>query len=237
MQLWKNRLVVALFTAAALLLSMPIMASAAEAEQAVSVQGMAVRQVEPDLAYVTVGVQTEGTTIDEASSESRAVMQRLNAVLKDAGIAANKVQTSRLQLSPVYSDIKNAKRSIAGYSMSNTVVVEMAEMDKIGGLVEAMLNAGANQLQGVRFTIKDKTALEDELLKEAVKDGRRKAEVLANAGGRSLGAMVKASVGAEPSFSTMDSTQYRLMGKAADAPVYAGTLTINVEVQLTFALQ
>lgn len=237
MQLWKSRLVAVLFSTAVSLLCMPLMASAAEAEQVVSVQGAAMRQIEPDLAYVTVGVQTEGATTEEASSENNAVMQRLNVVLKDAGIATNKVQTGRLQLTPVYGDVKSGKRSITGYSMSNTVIVEMTAMDKIGTLVETMLNAGANQLQGVRFTVKDKTTLEEELLKEAVKDGRRKAEVLANAGGRSLGAMVKASVGGGPEFSTMDAAQYRLMGKAADTPVYAGMLTINVEVQLAFALQ
>ena len=237
MQWRKNKFMAVVFSAAIFLLSMPLGASAAESEHVISVQGAATRHIEPDLAYVTVGVQTEGSTVEEASSDNRAIMQRLNAVIKDAGIAPNKVQTSRLQVMPVYSDAKNGRHNITGYSMSNTVVVETTDIDQIGVLVEALLNTGANQLQGVRFAVRDKAALEDELLKEAVKDGRHKAEMLAMAGGRSLGTMVKASVGAEPEFSTMNTAQYRLMGKAADTPIYAGTITVDVTVQLTFALQ
>ena len=238
MYLWKKKwpTLVFLFMMSAVLLISPT-SWAAASEQIVSVQGSAERQVEPDLAYVTVGVQTEASTVEEARNENQAVMSKLAEALKMENIANNKIQTSRLQITPVYSDAKGGKRTLTGYAMQNTVVVEVAELDDLGAVIDAMLNAGANQLQGVRFTVKNEAALQDELLREAVKDGRHRAEVIANAGGRSIGSLVSASVGSGTDISLVNTAQYRVMGKMADTPVYGGMMRVNVDVQMSFSLQ
>ncbi len=237
MYLWKRKCsIVFLLAMLALMVLVPTV-QAAPSEQIISVQGAARRQVEPDLAYVTVGVQTEAASVEEARNANQEVMSRIADALKAEEIASNKIQTSRLQITPAYSDAKNGKRTLTGYVMQNTVIVELSDMDKLGTIIDAMLNAGANQLQGVRFTVKDEAALQDELLREAVKDGRHRAEIVADAGGRSLGALVSASVAGGNDISSMETAQYRVMGKMANTAVYSGAMQVSVDVQMSFALQ
>ncbi len=215
----------------------PMTARAAELEQAVSVQGAAERQVEPDFAYVTVGVQSEAATVEAARVQNQAAMQGVAAAAMNAGIPKNKIRTSRLQITPIYSEANRPKRVISGYAMQNQITVEIRDLDKLGEVIDAMLSAGANQLNGVRFAVENEVALQEDLLREAVQDGRRRAAVIAQAGGRSLGGLLRASVGAAPAVQAADAAQFRLPGKGGDTPVFGGTMRVLVEAQLVFALQ
>lgn len=222
---------------AVMLVAGPLAAAAAEAGQAIVVQGSAERLVEPDFAYVTVGVQNEAATVEAARAQNQAALQQVAAAALEAGIAKHQIQTSRLQLTPVYSEAGRAKRVISGYVMQHQLVVKVRDMDKLGEIIDVLLAAGANQLQGVRFAVENEQALQEGLLQDAVRDGQRKAAVVAEAGGKRLGGLLRATVGADPGVQTAETAQFRLLGSGAATPVFGGTLRAAIDVQLEFALQ
>lgn len=200
----------------------------------INVTGNAETTVVPDIAFISCGIVSTGVDVEAARGENDKVMRRIIETLTQQGIARSRITTSQFSLQPIYrSDAKDGGvGTISGYRLQNTVSVAVEDLTKIGAVIDGAFQAGANQFQGLRFGLKDDGALRDELLKKAVQDGRRKAAIIADALGVSLGQAVSVTEAGRMAPVAADVRMMKV--NSAGTPVEAGTLTVAVEVNLVF---
>jgi len=191
----------------------------------------------PDIATVSTGVVTQGSTAREAlSANSKKMNATINALVA-AGVQRRHIQTSQLSLNPQYTKYSsnNSGRRINGYEARNTVTARSEDIDSVGDMIDALVDAGANNINGINFGIKDSAAAKSEARREAVKNARSKAEEMAAAAGVSLGRVLQMS---ESSYQGGPQPMMRAMSMEADmgTPIAGGEQTLSVTVNITYAI-
>jgi uncharacterized protein YggE len=186
---------------------------------------------QPDMATINLGVATQGKSAAEAMAANAARMSQVMAALKKAGIAARDTQTSGLNLNPQYVYEQNQPPRLTGYQAANQVTVTVHDLARLGAAVDATVNAGANQVNGISFGLNDPTAAENAAREEAVKALRAKADLYAMATGYRIGRLVSLSEGggyaAQP---PMPMVAFAAKREAMDTPVSAGELRVRIDV-------
>jgi hypothetical protein len=164
-------------------------ATAAEAPlRLVSVTGSGEVKAQPDMAYVTLGVEARRPTLAEARAEVNATVERLLALTRELKIEPKFVDSTRLQVQPDYRwDEKSSSQVLLGYVVSRQVDVELHDLDRLGTLLEKSVSAGVNQVGGARLDSSRRKELERAALTQAVDDARLNADALARAAGARLG--------------------------------------------------
>ncbi|WP_404482003.1 SIMPL domain-containing protein [Novosphingobium sp. BL-52-GroH] len=208
----------------------------------VTAQGSSTRT--PDLATYTAGVTTQGATASEALAANSAQMNQVIAALKRAGIADRDVQTSNLNVTPVYAQPKrlpdgnfeDGPQKIVGYQVNNSVAVRQRKLGDMGKVIDALVAAGANQVNGPNFMLDKPEAAQDEARLEAIKTARARAELYAKASGLRVARIV--SIGESGGYVPQPVMYVRkqAMDVAAAPPVAAGELEMNVNVTVQFEL-
>jgi uncharacterized protein YggE len=195
--------------------------------------------VVPDTAQITIGVDVTLPTLEEAQAESERQSNAIIESIKANDVADEDVQTSNYSVFVVRNYDQNGTPSeIIGYQITNQVNVTIRDVNAVGVILTAAIEAGANNIWGISFFVDDQTAAASEARVLAVEDARRKAEELAAATGMSLGRVLAISEGTQaPQFPVM----YGGAGqRAADinsaAPIEAGTNEVVVDVQIVFEL-
>jgi uncharacterized protein YggE len=205
-----------------------------------NVNGSAQIQVAPDTATVRLGIVRQAQTARVAQEEVNTIAQAILTAVTGGGISKEKVQTSRLTLSPVYAprspESRDAPRIVA-YRASNVVSITVENLTQIGPVIDAGLNAGANQLEGVRFGLRNDLSARQQALKQAVIEARTKAEVMAGALGVRLGPVVEISEGGV-SVITPDGggLMAREMAAMAPTPVSPGELDVQASVTIRYRI-
>ena len=188
-------------------------------------------RIAPDMASISLGVLTQGKTAAEALAANAARMSAVIASLKKAGIADRDIQTSNLNVSPQYRYVQNEAPVLTGYQVSNQVSVTVRDLKKLGPAVDATVNAGANQVNGIGFGLADPTAAENAAREAAVKALTAKAELYARATGYHIARLVTLSEGggyaAPPPMPVM---AMRAQAKDMGTPVAGGELTVRIDI-------
>ena len=241
MRLLRHPAALAAAIAAAALLAAPALAETAPAETAppavISVTGEATVSVAPDQAQIDGGVTSEAKTAREASDANNAAMGKVLLALKGAGIEEKDFQTSRLSLQPQAAPNRSGSgpASIVGYRASNHVTVRLRDVAKLASLLDTMVAAGANDIDGINFTVSNASKLLDEARERAVADARRKAEIYARAAGVTLGAPL--SISEEGAPGPMSFRKMTAGMPASPAPISPGEQTLAVTVNVSWAIK
>ena len=170
----------------------------APAPPVIVVNGDAQLEANPDEATVRLGVVRQAPTAQVAQEQANLAAKEILAAIAKVGVPAQRIQTSRLTLTPIYAPRRpdnNEAPRIAAYSASNIVSVDLDNLAQVGPVIDAGLKTGANQLEGVHFRLKNDGPIRERALREAVLEARRKAEVIAEALGARLGNVVEVSEG------------------------------------------
>lgn len=155
-----------------------------------AVTGQGEVSAEPDLAHVTLGVESRKPTMAEARAEVAATVDRVLALTKSLKIDPKLVNATRVQVQPEYSwNEKDRKRILLGYMVSRQVDVELRDLEQLGTLLERAVDAGVNQVNDPVLDSSKRKDLEREAMTRAVQDARLNAETLARAAGVKLGAV------------------------------------------------
>ena len=181
----------ALAASAALVAMVPLTAvPAAAAEVAISTQGPVVelrvtQQVmsDPDKATINAGVTTRGATAVEAMQANAVQMERVLAQVTSLGVPANRVQTSGITLNPQYDYNNNQPPQFMGYEATNTVMVELRDLDRVGPVLDALVAAGATNLNGPNWAIIDDSSAKQAAREAAFAEARKQAEGYARMSG------------------------------------------------------
>lgn len=194
-------------------------------------------RVAPDQATITFGVVNEGATAQEAMAANTRQMTQVVEALRRAGINQRDVQTSGLNLSAQYDYQENQPPRLRGYQASNRVTVVINDLDKTGRTVDAVVNAGVNQIDGVSFGLKNPAAAEDHARVLAVQALQAKATLYAQALGKPLGSIrsLSESGGYAPAPMPRVYAQAASM-RDASTPIEGGELSVKVEINGVYDL-
>lgn len=190
----------------------------------------------PDMAVVSVGAMADASTAQEAMDQTSDITSAILARLADAGIEGRDIQTSDLSLNPIWNHraTTDDRPRIEGYQASNRVTVRVRDLDALGGVLDALLRDGANQLGGLQFTVSDPEPLLNEARVRAVADARARAQLLADAAGVQLGGLISLSETGTP----MPRPEMMGMARASDAavPVAEGETELRAGVTLVYEI-
>jgi uncharacterized protein YggE len=162
-------------------------------------------------------------------------MKKVIEGLKEAGVAAKDIQTSNISVEPRYTNPRDGEAPVVnGYRVSNQVGILVRDLKSLGGLLDKVIELGANQMHGLTFEVSKAETLKDDARKEAVANARRRAELLAGAAGAEIGEVV--TISEETSFGGPRPMAMRA-AKADAAPIEAGTATLEARVNVTWKLK
>lgn len=190
----------------------------------------------PDQATIYIGVQTEGETSDEALTENNEQMSALLATLRGAGVVARDIQTRDFSIYPRYADSNNGELRINGYVVSNSVHVTVRNLDNLGTILDAAIEAGGNQVSGISFGFSDPAALVEQAREQAVANARANAEELATLTDAELGAIVSVSEGINNYPTPIFRETMGVADTASIVPIERGESSVRVSVSLTYEL-
>lgn len=190
----------------------------------------------PDLATISTGVVTQAASARAAMADNAARMTAIVAALRRAGLADRDIQTSAIRLSPQYRYADNQPPVLTGYQATNQVSARLRDLARAGGVLDALVAAGANQIDGPDLSVDKPEAALDEARAAALATARARAELYARAAGLHVQRIVRISESGdgEPVARPMMMTAMR---KADATPVEAGEETLRVTLQVTFELR
>lgn len=192
----------------------------------------------PDIALFSAGVSNQGRTAAEALAANAAAMNQVVAALKRAGIEGRDIQTSNLSVGPVYANQNGTGRpKVVAYQVSNQVSVRERKVAELGKVLDALVEAGANDINGPTFSLDAPDAALDEARAAAMKAARARAQLYAGAAGLKVVRIVSIS----ESGGFIPRPQPMMMAKmamadAAPSPVEAGEVASQVNVSVVFEL-
>lgn len=200
---------------------------------ALIISGEGVRKAPPDHATIRLGVSRDGVNAKEAQLSADTVMQAVLAQLSAVGISPDAIRTSRLQLLPTRDP--RDRNHITGYRASHEVTIDLDDFDLIAAAIDRALGAGANELQGIEYSLNDDSSLRQDALADAIRAARSKAEAMASAADVSLGSILEITEsggGSQP-----PSPVYRMAAmEGASTPVLPGMVEVRAQVVVHYAI-
>jgi hypothetical protein len=207
----------------------------------ITVHGLGTVEMDPDRARVSIGVETEAAGAREAQVETNRVANGILAAIRTLGIDPDDVQTSRVTLYPVYDDRRaetpSARPTIIAYRAANTVSVDLDDLGRIGPVIDAAIEAGANRIEGVEFGLRDPSEARGRALRAAVADARSRAEAIAGALGVDLGPVIETiELGAGP-----PPVPYMVRAESSmvqeSTPVTPGKIPVTASLTIRYRLE
>lgn len=196
-------------------------------------------QATPDAADIGAGVVTTAADASAAMSANSDSMAKVIAALKKAGVAERDIQTSGLSLQPQFRYEQNREPVLTGFRAANRVQVTIRDPKGTGKVIDALVQAGANQIDGPTFRVLTPEPLLDKARQQAVATARQRAELYAQAAGMKVRriAMISEGSAMEPPM-PMPRMDTAMMVKASAAPpVQIGESTLSVTVSMSFELE
>lgn len=201
----------------------------------ITVTGEGVVAATPDMATISLGVQHVADTPEIAMMQTAQASQAVVSRLKMMGIAEADMQTSNLSLHQVENYDRNNQPRIEGYRASNSLRVQVRNLDQLGPVLTAVLQDGANNFGGLNFGLSEPRPAQDQARQAAVKDALAKAALYAEAAGVELGNVVSIS---EAGSHDMPMPMMRMeMAVSSDMAVEAGELSLNQQVTVVLELK
>jgi hypothetical protein len=211
--------------------------SSSEPVHSMSVTGTGTVYIQPDIARVNIGVETESTDASEALAENTANANAIRQVLVEKGVADGDIQTSNFSIYQTvdYYDREDSETQKT-FIVQNTVSVIVRDLDNLGEVLAAVVDQGANTIYGVSFDIEDSETAYTEARDMAIQDAQSQAEAIAEAAGVRLGEISSLSIydSGSPARTEMEEADMVAGIGGSPPPISSGTLTIQVSVYITY---
>jgi len=198
----------------------------------VLVTGDSIVQAQPDTAILTVSVVTQGRRALDAQQENANQSDAVVRALKSAAGVGAEVKTSGYSLQPIRVYKEGQPPVITGYEARNSVTVVMSDLTKVGAVIDATAQAGANDVAGISFTLRKDRPAHDQALAEATREAVSKAQVIATALGGRVVRIVEVQEEGVDRPRPLYEGQLQMKTMSAPTPIEVGTLDITSRVQL-----
>ncbi|HKZ80346.1 MAG TPA: SIMPL domain-containing protein [Pyrinomonadaceae bacterium] len=201
----------------------------------VLVSGDSIVQAQPDTAVITLAVVTQAKRALDAQQENANKSDAVVRALKAAAGAGAEVKTSGYSVQPQRVYKENQPPTIVGYEARNSVTVTLGDLTKVGTVIDAAAQAGANDITGISFTLRKDRPARDEALSQATREAVAKAQVIAQALGGRVSRIVEVqeegTIRPRPVYQG-DLATFGTKVAGAPTPVEIGSLDITSRVQL-----
>jgi len=200
----------------------------------VMVAGDSIVQALPDTAIIGITVVTQNRNAISAQQDNAAKTDAVVRALKAAAGTGAEVKTSGYSLQPQRVYRENQPPTITGYEARNSVTVTLSDLTKVGSVIDAAAQAGANDVAGIAFTLRQDRQARDRALSEATREAVSKAQVIASAlGGRVVRIVEVQEEGFQQRPPVPLQGEVMMMAKTSVAtPIEVGSLDIRSRVQL-----
>lgn len=167
-------------------------------ETILTVSGFGRVEREPDRLDVSIGIIAEESTASAAQERAERTMSKAREAVEKLGLPDLDLRTGRVQLYPRYERRQSGDETpkIASYRASITLRVRTSNVNAASKITDAALDAGANRIEGVDFSIADMTDVREEAIRLAGRAATRKAQALAESLDLRLGRVLSASADA-----------------------------------------
>lgn len=199
----------------------------------IQVSGDAVVSAAPDVAYISLGVETRDRLAENASQENVAIMSKIIAALKEFGLNDQEITTSGFY---IYS-YQEAERSTdpiqyyTVYTVRNQVNIRTGNLEDVGTIIDLAIKAGANQVQGISFDTESKAELQMKALENATRQARDKAEAIAKAAGVSIKEVVSITEQSDTYAPYTEAVMFRVSAAdSAKTPINPGDVEVKARV-------
>lgn len=222
------------------------LAQATTPQRTITVTGTAQIQATPTLALVVVAVQTQAETVAAAVEANNAAANRVVQAINDLRIARLTVRTIDFNVQPIYEQRppttppQTTPPRIVGYQVVNRLEARIpgttstALSSAVSRVIEAALNAGANRVDSIQFTLEDVTAAQNRALAEAIANARSTAHAVVQAAGVQIVALQSLTTqSAYPPIPYLARAEVAVAGP----PIIAGELTVQASVTLVYTIQ
>lgn len=204
----------------------------------ITVTGRVGLEVTPDVAQVSIGVSSQAATPGSVREQNSAAINATLEALAELGIEEKDIQTTNMNLGNRYDNNGN----VIGYRMTTDLTVYVREIDKAGEVVDAVIAAGSNELNGVDYLVSNRDEVYNQALIDAIEMARQKAEAMAAASGKTLGEVQKVeetsrAVATVREYSNADTGGPDLMNARAKTTIRPGSTQIEAAVQVVFLTQ
>jgi uncharacterized protein YggE len=216
----------------------PAAAEGWENTRTIIVTGAGEASKTPDMAFLTLGVESDGATASEALRKNSAQMEATIKTLRDAGVDKKDIQTSNLSVGARYDYSREGQAPrLIGYQATNTVSVKLRNLEKAGGVIDKAVASGSNRLDSISFGFADPKPLLNEARKAAVADARERANLYAEAAGVNLGDVLQISDSFTHSPGPIPIATRADFAKAEAVPIAAGEQAISASVTIIYAIK
>lgn len=207
----------------------------------ITVVGEGQVSIKPDTAHATIGVEVIKPTVKEASAENKKVIATVLDALKKQGIVEKDIQTSGFSIfAERFGQDGSGNADQVRYHVSNNVMVVIRNLDKVGDVLDAAIEAGANNIYGVDFSLEDTSKIQSDARAKAIADAKAKAEDLGKLSGVTIGDVVSVSevVGGNGAYyaSNFAKATGVGMGGGSAVPVNPGELKLTMQLQVVYAI-
>jgi len=198
----------------------------------IQTSGEAVIIAKPDRAQIDIGVVTQADNSQNAASKNATQLGAVLAQLKQLLGTGADVKTISYSLSPNYRyPTGGGEPTITGYTATNVVRVTLDDLTQVGNVIDAATGSGANRIQSLQFTLKNRETVEAQALTEAARNARKKADTLAAALGVNILRILSVSE-SSPIVVPVRSVAYA-RAEATSTPIESGTIEVQATVSLS----
>ena len=220
-------LVVALCSATAL---------AAEELPVLSVDGRGSASIAPDQAVLVVGVTSHAHSANQAQAENAQKSAAIVQALKQLGVAGNDIKSQNFSFRPDYRTDEKHRNEITGYTANHALQIKVRDIAKAGKIVDAALQAGANEVNSLRFSVSNQEQERREALNKAIADARSKANIIASGLGRQIVGIKSVSENTGYIEARSYNGDMLMASKAAATNIEPGMISLDANVHIEYLL-
>ena len=197
--------------------------------------GEAVVRRAPDVAFITLDVVSRARNPRDAQRQNAEAMSAVQKRITEAGIPKDALRTIGVWLDQEF-DEANGRRALRDFVARNTLEVRLDDVTRAGEIADAVVQAGATSLHGIRFDVRDRAAAERDAIRLAVVDARGRAEAAATGAGRGVDRILRIDDSRAEAFLPRQIGFSRTEAAAATA-VQPGLIEIRAYVTLTVSMK
>ena len=193
----------------------------------------------PDIAKINLSIVTDAPTSKAAQDDNSKKSKAVTDYLKKQNIEEKDIKTTGYNIYPQYKYSQfGGNPQITGYQVNQSMEVKIRDLDKVSNILDGVVSAGANQVNGLSFEIDNQDALKAEARAKAIADAKKKANELQSQVGISLGKIVNFSenTGGYPIY--FKSGAMETDGRGGGCPsVPTGENEITVNISITYQIK
>lgn len=233
-----KKLAVAL--AAGLIVCSCMTVQAEDSRRSITTTGNGVVIAQNNRAVMYLAVETMSPDAKQAAQDNANIMTKVKHAVIGAGAAPDKIETDNYTMYPVYEYDKGKVKS-RKYEVNNRMKVVVEDLTKAGAVMDAAISAGANRIENIMFTVRNPGKYKDDALREAARDARRKADIIAASLGKTVTNIISVtdnSVRVSPRNYMMNARMAggNDMAESATTPMEGGDAKVESSVTVVFEI-